>query len=135
MVGYDPQMKTWSVSAVYADYPDDYWVFKVNGRDADDALTKAFEQFRLIQSPNQEAASLIQHIRKKSDRHGDGISHFFVMDIPAKLQDAANLMVEQSLLLKGYESQILIDKRSPLWKSIQGLASPKKPAIETVLEL
>jgi hypothetical protein len=136
VVGYDPQMKTWSVSAVSADYPHDYWVFKVNGRDRDDALGKALDQFKLLHKPSHETALLMEHILKKSDRHGDGVSNFFVMDIPSKLQAAAQFLVEKSLLLKGYESQILIDKQSPFWKSIQSAAcNPKVAEQHTVLEL
>jgi hypothetical protein len=136
MVGYDPQIKTWSVSAVSADYPDDYWVFKVNGRGRDDALIKALDQFKIIHQPNHETASLMEHIRKKSDKQGDGVSNFFLMDIPPKLQAAAQYMVEKSLLINGYENQILIDKQSPFWKSIQsGVCNQKEVYKDTTFEL
>lgn len=137
LVGYDPQMKVWEVGHVFAEHPEDLWVFKTAARNEKAALEQAINLFQDMCRPSVARIALYQHICKKTTgliSHGKSM---LVLDVPAHLKPAMDSLVKHQLLIEGEGRQVYIPTQGPLWKYLDShfkheLYAPRR---EEILEI
>lgn len=137
LVGFDPQMKIWEVRQIFTEYPNDYWVFKVSARDECSALNQAVQCYTALCNPTASRIALYRHFCKKTMGLMSYGTSMLVVDVPARMADAVQSLVDHQLLIRGDGNQVLISTHGPLWKYLEQDFKPDAYATrrEEVMEI
>ncbi len=137
LIGYDHQMKIWEVNQVFTEYPKEYWVFKMVARDEQAALHQATQCFQELCRPSATRMALYHHLCKKTLGLMSYGMDMLVVDIPERLREATDRLIDQHLLVRGEGNQVVIGTQGPLWKYLEEHFKPEvyAPRREEILEI